>query len=61
VLKALDTSAAALRARLGESLVSVQKFDVPMEATTPSLDALKAYSMGVAAAAPRAIPNPFPT
>jgi tetratricopeptide (TPR) repeat protein len=49
VLKALDTSAAALRARLGESLVSVQKFDVPMEATTPSLDALKAYSMGVAA------------
>jgi len=49
VLKALDTSAAALRARLGESLVSVQEFDVPMEATTPSLDALKAYSMGVAA------------
>jgi serine/threonine protein kinase/tetratricopeptide (TPR) repeat protein len=47
VLKALDTSAAALRARLGESLASVQKFDVPMEATTPSLDALKAYSMAI--------------
>jgi len=39
VLKALDTSTAALRARLGESLASVQKFDVPMEATTPSLEA----------------------
>jgi len=48
VLKALDTSAATLRARLGESLASVQKFDVPMEATTPSLDALKAYSMAIA-------------
>jgi eukaryotic-like serine/threonine-protein kinase len=47
VLKALDTTAAALRARLGESLASVQKFDVPMEATTPSLDALKAYSMAI--------------
>ena len=32
----LGYSAAAIRARLGESLVSVQKFDVPMEATTPS-------------------------
>jgi serine/threonine protein kinase/Tfp pilus assembly protein PilF len=47
VLKALDTSAAILRARLGESLASVQKFDVPIEATTPSLDALKAYSMAI--------------
>jgi serine/threonine protein kinase/tetratricopeptide (TPR) repeat protein len=47
VLKALDTSAAALRGRLGESLASVQKFDVPVEATTPSLEALKAYSMGI--------------
>jgi eukaryotic-like serine/threonine-protein kinase len=48
VLKALDTSTTALRARLGESLASVQKFDVPLEATTPSLEALKAYSMGIA-------------
>ena len=47
VLKALDTAAAAIRARLGESLASVQKFDVPVEATTPSLEALKAYSMGI--------------
>jgi eukaryotic-like serine/threonine-protein kinase len=47
VLKALDSSAAALRTRLGESLASVQKFAVPVEATTPSLEALKAYSIGI--------------
>jgi eukaryotic-like serine/threonine-protein kinase len=47
VLKALDTSAAALRARLGESLASIQKFAVPVEATTPSLEALKSYSIGI--------------
>jgi serine/threonine protein kinase/tetratricopeptide (TPR) repeat protein len=47
VLKALGTAATSLRARLGESLASVQKFDVPVEATTPSLEALKAYSMGI--------------
>jgi serine/threonine protein kinase/Flp pilus assembly protein TadD len=47
VLKTLDRAAASLRARLGESLASVQKFDVPVEATTPSLEALKAYSMGI--------------
>ena len=47
VLKALDTAAIAIRARLGESLASVQKFDVPVEATTPSLEALKAYSMSI--------------
>jgi serine/threonine protein kinase/tetratricopeptide (TPR) repeat protein len=47
VLKGLGTAASSLRARLGESLASVQKFDVPVEATTPSLEALKAYSMGI--------------
>jgi eukaryotic-like serine/threonine-protein kinase len=47
VLKALSTAATALRSRLGESLASVQKFDVPVEATTPSLEALKAYSMAI--------------
>ncbi|MGC2514827.1 MAG: tetratricopeptide repeat protein, partial [Terriglobales bacterium] len=47
VLKALDTAATAMRTRLGESLASVQRFDVPVEATTPSLEALKAYSMGI--------------
>ena len=47
VLKALGKAVTSLRARLGESLASVQKFDVPVEATTPSLEALKAYSMGI--------------
>ena len=47
VLKALGKAAASLRAKLGESLASVQKFDVPVEATTVSLEALKAYSMGI--------------
>ena len=47
VLKALDTAAIGLRGKLGESLSSVQKYAMPlMEATTPSLDALKAYSLG---------------
>jgi serine/threonine protein kinase/TolB-like protein len=47
VLKSLDTSASAIRTKLGESLASVQKFTTPIEeATTSSLDALKAYSMG---------------
>ena len=47
VLKALTVAATAMRARLGESLASVQRFDVPVEAPTPSLEALKAYSMGI--------------
>lgn len=47
VLKALGKAAVSLRARLGESLTSVQKFDVPVEATTTSLEALKAFSMGI--------------
>ena len=46
-LDALGKGAAMLRSELGESLASVQKFDVPLaEATTSSLDALKAYSLG---------------
>ena len=47
VLKTLDQVAASMRTKLGESLASVQKFDVPIEATTSSLEALKAFSMGV--------------
>ncbi len=47
VLKALGKAAGSLRGKLGESLATVQKFDVPVEATTPSLEALKAYSMGI--------------
>jgi len=47
VLDALGEAAAKLRGELGESLVTVQKFDVPLEqATTSSLEALKAYSLG---------------
>jgi tetratricopeptide (TPR) repeat protein len=47
VLKALGQAAASLRGKLGESLASIQKFDVPVEATTASLEALKAFSMGI--------------
>jgi serine/threonine protein kinase/tetratricopeptide (TPR) repeat protein len=47
VLKALSKAASSLRGKLGESLASIQKFDVPIEATTTSLEALKAYSMGI--------------
>jgi DNA-binding winged helix-turn-helix (wHTH) protein/tetratricopeptide (TPR) repeat protein len=47
VLKALDAAAVRLRRKLGESLSSLQKFATPVEeATTPSLEALKAYSLG---------------
>ncbi len=47
VLKAIDKSALAIRNKLGESLASVQKFSTPIEeATTFSLEALKAYSIG---------------
>lgn len=47
VLGALGKSATRLRGKLGESLSSIQKFDTPVEqATTASLDALKAYSVG---------------
>ncbi len=48
VLKALDAAAVSLRGKLGESLSLVQKYATPLEeATTPSLEALKAYSLGV--------------
>jgi eukaryotic-like serine/threonine-protein kinase len=47
VLKSLDHAASSLREKLGESISSVQKFATPLEqATTSSLDALKAYSLG---------------
>jgi serine/threonine protein kinase/Flp pilus assembly protein TadD len=47
VLKALGAAATELRSKLGESLASVQKYDVTMEnVTTSSLDALNAYSLG---------------
>jgi len=47
VLKALDAAAVSLRGKLGESLSSVEKYATPLEeATTPSLEALKAFSLG---------------
>jgi eukaryotic-like serine/threonine-protein kinase len=50
VLDTLGEAASKLRTELGESLASVHKFDVPLiQATTPSLEALKAYSLAVKA------------
>jgi len=47
VLDALGEAASKLRTELGESLATVKKFDVPLQqATTPSLPALKAMSLG---------------
>jgi eukaryotic-like serine/threonine-protein kinase len=47
VLDALGKSALEIRNKLGESLSTVQKFDTPLDqATTPSLEALKAFSSG---------------
>jgi eukaryotic-like serine/threonine-protein kinase len=47
VLKALGEASTKLREKLGESLKTIQKLDTPIEqATTPSLEALQAYSIG---------------
>jgi DNA-binding winged helix-turn-helix (wHTH) protein/Flp pilus assembly protein TadD len=49
VLRALDSIAADIRGRLGESMASIRQFDVPLfPERTGSLDALRAYSEGVA-------------
>ena len=49
VLRAMGAAASQLRAKLGESRNSIEKYDTPIEeATTSSLDALKAYSLGEA-------------
>jgi tetratricopeptide (TPR) repeat protein len=48
VLNALDKAASQLRKKVGESLSSIQNFDTPLaQATTSSLVALQAYSLGV--------------
>ena len=53
VLDALGKMASEMRHKLGESLSTVQKFDTPLEeATTPSLEALKALSSGKRATSP---------
>ncbi len=50
VLDALGKIASQMRSKLGESLASVQKYDVqPSDVTTPSLEALRAYSLAVRA------------
>jgi eukaryotic-like serine/threonine-protein kinase len=50
VLNALGKVSVEIRNKLGESLSTIQKFDTPLEeATTPSLEALKAYSSGMQA------------
>jgi hypothetical protein len=47
VLDALGKVATEIRAKLGESLSTVEKLDTPLEqATTPSLEALQTYSLG---------------
>jgi eukaryotic-like serine/threonine-protein kinase len=61
VLEALGTTASLMRHKLGESLSAMQKFNTPLEeATTPSLEALKALSSGrrewIAKGEPDAIP-----
>ena len=48
VLDALGNVSVEIRNKLGESLSTIQKFDTPLEqATTPSLEALKAFSSGM--------------
>jgi eukaryotic-like serine/threonine-protein kinase len=52
VLAALGQAAEDVRGKLGESLSSIQKYNTPInEATTSSLEALKAYSLGLQARA----------
>ena len=49
VLQALGHLTSSMRSRLGESLATLEKFDLPVEqVTTPSLDALRAYTLGLA-------------
>jgi eukaryotic-like serine/threonine-protein kinase len=48
VLASLGTATSKLREKLGESLALIKRFDVPLaQATTPSLDALHAYSLAL--------------
>jgi eukaryotic-like serine/threonine-protein kinase len=50
VLDALGRASSEIRKKLGESLGTVEKFDTPLaQATTPSLEALKAFSLGAKA------------
>ena len=50
VLSTLSLMATRFRTRVGESLATIEKYSTPLEATTPSLEALRAYSAGMKAA-----------
>jgi serine/threonine protein kinase/Tfp pilus assembly protein PilF len=61
VLGALGEATSKLRGELGESLATVKKFDVPLaQATTSSLEALKAYSLGFKANSDKRVPAALP-
>ena len=50
VLSTLSQMATRFRTRVGESLATIEKYSMPLEATTPSLEALQAHSAGFKAA-----------
>ena len=47
IVKSLTDAATRLRSHLGESIAGIKRYDVPLEQATPSLDALRAYSLGI--------------
>ena len=47
VLSTLSQMATRFRTRVGESLATIERYSTPLEATTPSLEALQAYSAGI--------------
>jgi serine/threonine protein kinase/Flp pilus assembly protein TadD len=57
VLGAMSRAATDLRKKLGESLSTVLKFDAPIEATTSSLEALKAFSVASKSEEAEAVPS----
>ena len=57
VLRAMSRAATDLRKKLGESLNTVLKFDAPIEATTSSLEALKAFSVASKSEEAEAVPS----
>lgn len=61
VLRSLSAAASRLRGRLGESLASIRQFGTPVEeATTASLEALQAYSVGRRTAREKGSPADIP-
>ena len=50
VLSTLSQMASRFRTRVGESLATIERYSTPLEATTPSIEALQAYSAGMKAA-----------